>query len=835
MGALSVQLRLFALVALACVLYVVASLAAAGVRLDAATLSLVVVAGLSALTPAWLQRSSGAPVDLAAGRRVAWLGLAISLALVARLSVRTSWLLGEVVTSLALPIVGLLLFQQARELPDHPRPLARHRWLSPLCLLLATASAAVGVAAVAPELLPSERGFVVPRAWSIAPLAFLSGCGLLALGLRFARRVLGSDARARAANQWATLGTATASGALALWGGLAWTPWRDHAGRPALIALAAGACLLGHVWMVTPARVEQAAANFRALLALLLAGGVASAVGLTTVRLDALPVPGVLILALVTFLLARAWFAKLVARALMPSRGALLAAIEEARVAAHESPDYETLVRGVLKPLRRAAGLPEAAPLLATFDPLRTAQLDGAGFARLHDRALPRAVVQRLEERPGAPLVRSDLRNQLARRPQEAALVRGLDELDALCVLPLQLAGELEGALVVAAGARRAAPTLEELMALERLARILSPLVAGFLALARAQNRAERAEAEQRELAHRVAEQHSDIAALRHQVTTVKAGLGLPLPVRDPIQYSRAMRELRERLGDVAVTDLPVLLWGETGLAMAPIAQAVHRASGRAREPFVIVDGAELDEDTGLARLFGVDGRGEAKPGLLELIEGGTLLIVDLPALPLSVQQVLAETLEERQVRPLHGQSNRPFQGRVIATARASAARLSAANVLVPALARWFETASHRVPPLRERPEDFESSLLLALDRTARVLGANVKGVEADALAALVAYDWPGNDSELFSVIERASLRCTGPRLRLIDLPPLPCGGATAERRTFVEQEREILRRALRQAAGNRARAARALSLTRAAFNEKLRQLQIDDPAAVDN
>jgi two-component system response regulator HydG len=151
---------------------------------------------------------------------------------------------------------------------------------------------------------------------------------------------------------------------------------------------------------------------------------------------------------------------------------------------------------------------------------------------------------------------------------------------------------------------------------------------------------------------------------------------------------------------------------------------------------------------------------------------------------------------------------------------------LAESGALAPQLARWLENGALLVPPLRQRREDVESLVLLAMDRAARVLGRDVPGIAPEALRALQEYDFPGNEAELDSIMERAVLASHGPRITLEQLPPLPVGGASAG--SFLDQEREILRRAMERAGGNKTRAARALGLKRTTLIDKLRRLGLE-------
>jgi DNA-binding NtrC family response regulator len=826
------QPRLVALFTLAFVLYVVASLGAAGMALDAGVFAVAVIAAVSALTPQWLSRATGA-VDSVAGtpgaRSVTWLGTVQALGLAAYLSRSAHTMSGELLCALALPAASVLVLQLALRVPDLPPRLPRRLPWVLAAVAIAVLGGLLGFCAALPPIWLGSRALIAPASWANAPLWAATVCAGFGLLVRLVRRRLGSDARALAANLWAAVGTVCSALALLVYS-------LSAVGRHWTIAFGAGALLLGHAWTLSPDRVRVASAWTRELIAGSLAIVVAAAglVGLERTGLS-LPALALTVPFTVLFVLARYGLRVLAARAFAPHGGALLQAIAEAHAGAHGAEDYAEFAARVLRPLRRAGRLPETAPRLISFDPARVSTLDAAGFARTAEHALPQALVKRLQQQPGEILVRSELAMLLPRRPDLAPLVRALDELDALCVAPMVASGELEGALLIARGARRDVLTLEELDALEKLAAQLAPVARGYMSLERTRLRADALRSERDALSLRSEELGNELQELRQQGAAVRAGLGAPLPERDPVQYSGSMRALAEHLTRVAAQHMPVLLCAETGIALAPIGQSIHRASGRSLEPFVILDGAELSATAVLERLCGVGSAVEAKPGLLELIGRGSLLLLDVCALSSEVQLLLAEVFEERCIRPLRSNASIPFQGRVIATARRPLQELIEAGALVPELARWFANTAYRVPPLRERPEDLESLLLLALDRAARVLGKPAVGVEAEALKVLIGYDWPGNETELVNVVERAVTRAQGERLAYRDLPRLAYGSAESGGGSFAEQERDILRRALQRANGDRTQAARALGLKRQMFIEKLQHLGIDDPASADN
>jgi DNA-binding NtrC family response regulator len=819
-----VQARLLALVTLAVVLYVVASIAAASVPIDGAALLAIAVALGCALTPVWLARDgsdTGAP-------SVAWLGMLLGVALTARISLLRPTLLGELLAAVSLPAVGLTLARLALERPDRPRALARLRLLAPLLALLAGLAGVAGALAALPPVWLSDRTLIAPPTWVLVPPVALAALALFAVLLRLSRRLFGSDAHALAANLWASMGSGAALVATAVTAVLALTRPAERSWILVASALAALFWLAGHVAMVRPAQVLTAGASARRLLALTVA--LAVAIGWVVWASAALPLASwaSTLSALALFLFVHVLATRFAESRLPPDRGRLLRALRDVRASCQEAVDYEELASRVLKPLRRAARLPEASPLLATFEPRRVAQLDAAGHARLHPgRELPAALQRKLEQSPGEIVVTRDLRATLVRRPDQVSLVRALEELDALCVVPMRFSDALEAALIVARGRRRAPLTLEELLALEELAHALAPQVAGFASLERTRRRAECAEAEQRSLTLRLEQQTGELEELRAQLSGVKARLGLPLPVREPVHYAPAMRALLGRLREQAVQDLPLLLQGEEGTDFAALAQAVHRASGRAQEPLVWVDGAGLGEEGAYARLFGSGDAVSHAPGVLELVGRGTVLVLDLPAVPLAIQRALANAIAERELRSDHGVA-RPFQGRIIVTARRELGELVHSGALVKELARWLERTAHWVPPLRERSEDFESLLLFALDRAARVSGKSAKGIDEEALRVLLAHDFPGNEAELAAVLERAFLRARGARITVADLDVQLAPARARVTGTWADQERAILARVLRQTGGNRSRAARMLGLSRTELEEKLRRASLE-------
>lgn len=241
-------------------------------------------------------------------------------------------------------------------------------------------------------------------------------------------------------------------------------------------------------------------------------------------------------------------------------------------------------------------------------------------------------------------------------------------------------------------------------------------------------------------------------------------------------RWTRAMEELG-RLA--AHARAPLLLTGEPGTGKELCARHLHAAStrsSRAGGPFVAVSAARLPSERLGEELFGVetraDGRPAARPGLLELAQGGTLFVDEVDALPLDLQQRLAGVLDGAPFHRIGGEAPLLADVRVIAaTSRDLRARVTDRS-FHPDLHQRVGALGLSLPPLRERAGDVRRLVEHFLERQRAATGLPSGGVSPRALAQLEAHPWPGNVRELRSVVERAFLLARGAPLDLEHLPP---------------------------------------------------------------
>ncbi len=265
---------------------------------------------------------------------------------------------------------------------------------------------------------------------------------------------------------------------------------------------------------------------------------------------------------------------------------------------------------------------------------------------------------------------------------------------------------------------------------------------------------------------------------LRHTVATLRAQLDTTPAARALVAESRPMRQALELVARVAEHKTTVLITGASGTGKEVIAQAIHRASPRVREPFVAINCAAIPETLLESELFGYvrgafTGAAGDKAGLFEQADGGTLLLDEIGELPLGLQAKLLRVLQEGEIRRVGDQKTRLVDVRLLAaTARDLAAEVAAGRFREDLYYRLNVVTIH-LPPLAERREDVRPLARHFAAQLARRLGRAVALSDA-GLAWLEQQPWPGNVRELEHAIERAAVLSDGETLEPEDLTPRP-------------------------------------------------------------
>jgi DNA-binding NtrC family response regulator len=286
-----------------------------------------------------------------------------------------------------------------------------------------------------------------------------------------------------------------------------------------------------------------------------------------------------------------------------------------------------------------------------------------------------------------------------------------------------------------------------------------------------------------------------------------------------------------------APTEANVLILGENGTGKELVARELHRRSRRSDGVLVSVDLGAVAETLFESELFGhvkgafTDARGD-RIGRLQAAHGGTLFLDEVGNLPLHLQPKLLTALEQRQVIPVGANKPVPIDVRVIAATNLSPDRLADESLFRQDLLFRLNTVEIELPPLRERRED----ILLLIDHYvglySKKYGKPARRLPPEVMAALVAYDWPGNVRALRHAAERAVIlagngaftledfslsRSTAPRPATTSTPPSLSPDLNLDR-----AEKQMVEQALKRHAYNISLAAQELGLTRASLYRRM-------------
>lgn len=232
----------------------------------------------------------------------------------------------------------------------------------------------------------------------------------------------------------------------------------------------------------------------------------------------------------------------------------------------------------------------------------------------------------------------------------------------------------------------------------------------------------------------------------------------VPAVLDDFIAASPALRTLRRDVMTLAPSSATVVITGESGTGKEVIARALHDASPRAAKPFVAFNCATVPRDLFEGQLFGhkrgaFTGATSDQSGVLRAAEGGTLFLDEIAELPLDVQPKLLRFLENHEVTPLGSTRAIKVDARIVAATHEDLGALVRAGSFREDLFFRLQVVRLWVPPLRERREDIVPLARFFLARRAE--GAAVQ-LSPAAVAALTAYDFPGNVRELRNIVERS-------------------------------------------------------------------------------
>ena len=308
----------------------------------------------------------------------------------------------------------------------------------------------------------------------------------------------------------------------------------------------------------------------------------------------------------------------------------------------------------------------------------------------------------------------------------------------------------------------------------------------------------------------------------RRPVSSIDDGRKVKLPVG----RSHRWREVIRRATQVAATEAPTCLQGESGTGKEVIARFIHQLSSRWDGPFVAINCAALPEQLLESELFGFErgaftGAQQSKPGQIELAAGGVLFLDEVTEMTPAAQAKFLRVLQEREFMRLGGMRQVQVNARIVAATNRNLDDAVAEGKFRADLYYRLNVFDICLPPLRERRDDIQP---LTANFLRELAGAPVE-VTPEAMEALRLHQWPGNVRELRNVLERALILCDGQSIgtehlclrKRKDAPP----STSTDLGTL---EKQAIERALRDAGGNKVRAARQLGISRMQLYVRLRK-----------
>ncbi len=343
-----------------------------------------------------------------------------------------------------------------------------------------------------------------------------------------------------------------------------------------------------------------------------------------------------------------------------------------------------------------------------------------------------------------------------------------------------------------------------------------------------------------------VVERAIEAARLRreNQELRLRAGGDVELVGNSP-----ATNQLRQQIDRVAPTGSRVLITGPAGVGKEVVARLLHARSRRAGGPFVALNCATMRPDRLEIELFGTEAGGEdpdqpRKVGTFEQAHGGMLLLDEVADMPIETQGKIVRVLQEQTFERVGGGSRVEVDVRVVASSNRDLAGEIAAGRLREDLFYRLNVVPIKVPPLRERREDIPLLARHFMARTAGAAGLTPREFGEDAMAALQAYEWPGNVRQLRNAVDWLLIMAPGEVREPIRADMLPTEiGAIAPAVVKWDKGGEIMSLPLRDArevfereylvaqvtrfGGNISRTAAFVGMERSALHRKLKSLGV--------
>ena len=332
----------------------------------------------------------------------------------------------------------------------------------------------------------------------------------------------------------------------------------------------------------------------------------------------------------------------------------------------------------------------------------------------------------------------------------------------------------------------------------------------------------------------------SEVQVLRDEISSL-------VQTERIVGNSPAMQEVYKTVGKVAKADATVLITGESGTGKELVAEALHYNSNRRSGPIVKVSCAALPETLLEAELFGHEkgsftGAMTQRRGRFEMADKGTIFLDEIGEMSLPMQTKLLRVLQERKIERVGSSLPIKVDIRIICATNKDLQRQVEQQKFRDDLFYRLNVINIHMPPLRDRKEDIPALVEHFLAKHRYSATAQPAAISEEALKRLMEYDWPGNVRELENVVERAVVLSRG---QIITSRELPFGDHEADgheeeggdevsveksffKKSVAQFEKDLIMKALRDATGNRSKAAEMLGIYRRLLYAKIKEYGLE-------
>jgi transcriptional regulator with GAF, ATPase, and Fis domain len=310
---------------------------------------------------------------------------------------------------------------------------------------------------------------------------------------------------------------------------------------------------------------------------------------------------------------------------------------------------------------------------------------------------------------------------------------------------------------------------------------------------------------------------------------------------QDIIGESKPMKEVLQTLDRIMDSNVAVYIHGESGTGKELIARALHYNGPRKPKPFVATNCASYSETLLESELFGhvrgaFTGAEKDKKGIFEYATGGTVFLDEVADMSPGMQAKLLRVLQEGEIRPVGSNQSTKVDVRIVSATNKDLAELVRQGKFRKDLFYRLNVVRVNLPPLRDRRPDIPMLVDHFMKKNKMGIPENFLSIEPEATKALMSYDWPGNIRELENEISRALVMGKGAVTRDI------LSENVREKYEFEQEmmrdlnlprqvaafEKRIIERALQEAGGNKAKAAKILGISRFTLHQKVKGLEVE-------